>query len=129
MHMQLVVPAYTSPHHSPLSHTYSALHDHRNKLLADVFYTPSMIDNIHQEGLQLEALELQGYVCVCVCVCVCVYVVSRDAVTENPTTDIALLPCNMYKSRLKCHIRNAGMSTINITCRSNPLTASLLSCI
>jgi len=42
-----------------LRQRYVALHDHRNKLLADVFYTPSMIDNIHQEGLQLESLELQ----------------------------------------------------------------------
>ena len=47
--------------HTLLTHTpHSALHDNRNKLLADVFYA-SMLDNMHQEGLQLEALELHGY--------------------------------------------------------------------
>ena len=66
MSFKYISPFLCHTHTHPLTllthtHCHSALHDHRNKLLADVFYASSMLDNIHQEGLQLEALELQGY--------------------------------------------------------------------
>lgn len=47
-----------------LTPTCRALHAARHKLLADVFYGShagsSIVDNIHQENIQLQLLETSG---------------------------------------------------------------------
>lgn len=50
-----------SSQYNVLQYYYSALHDTRSKLLADVFYgspgSTSLIENVHHENIQLETME------------------------------------------------------------------------